>query len=630
MIWLISGQGRIETNEIKICSVQYCLDYFKDKTEIGFDIETHGFDIYSHKVICIQLGDYGNQFVVDLATIDIQQFKPLLEDTNKIFLGHNIKFDIGFMLVAKIIIKNVYDTLVSDQIIWNGYENMRFSLDYVCERYTGVFLDKSIRGNIHKEGLSNRVIKYAADDTKYLFPIKEAQLERAKRYNLQNSIKLNNLFVPVIAYLEYCGFKLDSNKWQEKINKDKQELNDKLKLLNQIVIKNNITQFIDRQTDLFNPEIKTNINWASPKQVIKLFKLLGIDTSIIDKETGELKNSVNSKVIGKKVNEHEIVKIYIEYREDLKKCSTYGENWFKFINPVTKRIHTKFRQFISTGRMSSGGKDKANKFEWPNAQNIPADEMTRSCIVADEGNILIDSDYDSQEVRVFANWCLDPALLKMFDEGYTDMHSYSAWQIYPEIRAKYPELTLETIKLVKKDFPALRQITKLGNFAIQYGGTGYTVAENCNISQAEGEEFYNNYFKAFAGVKTYFADCYQRAKQLGYIEYNTISREKFFIPKDLKDGKIKNYSYNYRIQGSSACITKLAGIYYYRHLLEADLLFKCKIAIICHDEYLIEVPKELAEQEAKVLKDCMERAGDFYCKRIKLTATPAITDHWAH
>ena len=55
-----------------------------------------------------------------------------------------------------------------------------------------------------------------------------------------------------------------------------------------------------------------------------------------------------------------------------------------------------------------------------------------------------------------------------------------------------------------------------------------------------------------------------------------------------------------------------------------------KIVIICHDEYLIECPKDIAEKEAKVLKECMEKAGDFYYTRVRLTATPQINTYWKH
>jgi len=97
-----------------------------------------------------------------------------------------------------------------------------------------------------------------------------------------------------------------------------------------------------------------------------------------------------------------------------------------------------------------------------------------------------------------------------------------------------------------------------------------------------------------------------------------------------KNMQIKNYSYNYPSQGTSACITKYAGILYWRHLIEANLVFKVKSAIICHDEFLIECPPDIAEEEAKILKECMENAGNFYYTRIPLTATPVITKFWQH
>ena len=68
----------------------------------------------------------------------------------------------------------------------------------------------------------------------------------------------------------------------------------------------------------------------------------------------------------------------------------------------------------------------------------------------------------------------DETLVNMFKNGYTDMHSYTAWHIYPHIREKFPELNTHTLELVKENFPKERKISKLGNFAIQYGGTGYT------------------------------------------------------------------------------------------------------------------------------------------------------------
>lgn len=594
---------------------------------IGFDTETEGLDPYINDIILYQFGNNEIQFIVNNKNIPITLFKKELENENKLYIGHNIKFDLKFLLKYNIVVKKVWDTYIVEQILLNGL-NIYYphkSLDYVCKRHTGVLLDKSIRELIFK-GITEEVLEYAAKDVKYLIDIYRSQLEEANKKDLVKAINLNNRFVPVIAYLEISGFKLDRDKWVKKVEKDKIALKEQENKLNRYIIENNISEFIDKQLDLFSRDLKTTINWNSSVQVIKLFKRLGINTEYTDPESGEVKDSVEASIL-KKQN-HEIIELYLKYKELQKRVSTYGDNWLEYIHPVTGRIHTKFQQWMSTGRMSSGGNE--GDIKYPNAQNIPSDDDTRNCIVAEEGNILIDADYDSQEVRVFTNFCADPTLINMFKGGYTDMHSYTAWHIFPEIRERFPELSTEILEEIKKEFPKQRKISKLGNFAIQYGGTGLTVADNCNIPLEEGEAFYNKYFETFTGVKKYFNWIYTKSKINGYIQYNNVTKEKFFITKALKDSKIKNYSYNYPIQGTSAAITKLAGILYWEHLVKDSLLFKVKINIICHDEYLIEVPEEIAEQEALILKECMEKAGSYYCPIIPLTATPVITKFWKH
>ena len=367
MIYLISNQIRLDTEDIQTATVQDCLDYFSDKEIIGLDIETEGFDPYTKKMLSLQLGDYDNQFVIDTLTIDVTKLSSLLEDKSKLFLGHNLKFDLNFLLHKKIIINNVYDTYISEQIIHNGYDYIKKGLAAVVERYCNIYLDKSVRDNIYRYGLSTEVIIYGARDVQYLETIMQKQIEEATKKSVLGAIKLNNLFVPVMAYLEYCGFKLDTKLWQEKIDIDTKQIQEIENELNSYILNNNISKFIDNQLDLFSSEVKVRINWASSPQVVEFFQLIGVDTSTIDKDTGESKQSASADVLKKQIDVNPIVGKYIRYRELLKRVSTYGTNWFKFINPVTERIHTKYQQWMNTGRMSSGGKDKNTKIDYPKA-----------------------------------------------------------------------------------------------------------------------------------------------------------------------------------------------------------------------------------------------------------------------
>jgi DNA polymerase-1 len=318
--------------------------------------------------------------------------------------------------------------------------------------------------------------------------------------------------------------------------------------------------------------------------------------------------------------------------------------------------------------LSSGqkGRPKQGLPQLPNMQNIPSDNRTRSCFQAEPGNLLIVSDYSGQEQIVLANKSLDKDLIRFYKEGLGDMHSFVASKIFPDLS----NLSLDDIK---DNHKGKRQIAKSAGFAINYGGTGITIAQNLSIPLEEGEQVYKEYFKAFPGLANYFKQEKARALALGYIQFNNVSGRKCFIPffeeyqklhreiydtegfwdsykleksmdsfifKNhfkpkvreyfMKKGDIERMSLNYPIQGSSADITKLAGVYFYRYIIENNLMFIVKLPNVVHDEWIVECPEEMAESISKVLQECMERAGDVFCKTVKLKAEPCITQFWEH
>jgi DNA polymerase-1 len=98
----------------------------------------------------------------------------------------------------------------------------------------------------------------------------------------------------------------------------------------------------------------------------------------------------------------------------------------------------------------------------------------------------------------------------------------------------------------------------------------------------------------------------------------------------MKKGDIERMSLNYPIQGTSADITKLAGIYFFEYLEKNNLIFKVLLPNVVHDEWIVECPEDLSQELSKVLQESMERAGDVFCKTIKLKAEPCITKYWKH
>ena len=669
MIYLVTGQLELYTPVgYSMATVEESLEYLETLEVIGFDTETRGFDPYTKELLSMQLGDGEKQYVIDCLSINPKLYKDILE--RKELIMHNAKFDLRFLYYQGIVPTKVFDTFLIERILTTGIDTARRSLDAVTYKYCKVELDKSIRGNIHREGLTTRVIKYAADDVKYLHQIKRKQEVTLEEKQLHKTASLDNQFVLVLAYIEHCGMYLNPTDWRKKCDDDLKDLNAVKITLDEFILNNidKYPQYVDNQLDLFSEGLKCKINWSSSKQVIPFMQSLGVETLTKDKDTGLMKHSVDKKVLNQQKKKHPIIATYIEYTECQKVVSTYGENWFEYINKVTGRIHSNYTQIMNTGRLSSGQKGFPKKGipQQPNMQNIPSDNRTRGCFQAQPGNILIVSDYSGQEQIVLANKSLDKDLIDFYKQGLGDMHSFIASKIFPELSG----LSLDEIKDNHKQ---KRQIAKGAGFAINYGGTGITIAQNLSLSIEEGEEVYKAYFKAFPGLANYFKQEKKRALELGYIQFNNISGRKCFIPffdeyqklhKEIyetegfwdsykleksqdsaifkqhfkpkvreyfmKRGDIERMSLNYPIQGSSADITKLAGVYFFKYLLENNLLFKVLLPNVVHDEWIVEAPVELSTEISTVLQACMEKAGDVFCKTIKLKAEPCVTLNWKH
>lgn len=77
-------------------------------------------------------------------------------------------------------------------------------------------------------------------------------------------------------------------------------------------------------------------------------------------------------------------------------------------------------------------------------------------------------------------------------------------------------------------------------------------------------------------------------------------------------------------------MTKLAGIYFYKWILENNLWGKVLIDAPIHDEWVIEFPKNLGKKPAEKLKECMIEAGNVFCKTVPIDASLEIGTQWDH
>ena len=417
MIYLVTRNRELFNNkEYKIIGVDESLSLLEPLEIVGLDTETSGLSCQKDKLLSLQLGCYDFQVVIDCLTIDVTLYKDYLE-SDKLFLFHNAKFDLQWLYKYHIVPYNVYDLFLAEKLMWLGYpirltpevwekiqckryDVLYMNLKKLGEMYLGVELDKSIRGQIIYKGLVGDVIIYAANDVKYLEKIRECQLKQLEKQGLLTAMDYENKAILPIAYMCYCGIRMDRERWQRKMEHDQAILDGIVDEMNKWLIEHEPDSKyikIDRQGDLFlgfNTEPQVTLNWNSSKQVIPLFKKYGIDTTALDKGDDEDKDSIGAKVLGPQKDKCSLIPLYIRFKEMKKLCSTYGANVLKQIDKDTGRLYTNFNSLgTDTARISSGGKDKAAKIEYVNMLNMPADAETRACFIAKEGNKWISIDY---------------------------------------------------------------------------------------------------------------------------------------------------------------------------------------------------------------------------------------------
>lgn len=410
MIYLVTTNPKFYTNsDYTVCQIDYCKEVLDKHDEIEVDTETTGFDPHTCQVITVQFGVPEIQFVVDTASYKLTEFKSLVE-SDKLFLFQNAKFDLRFFLHEGIKIKNIYDTFLAESILTTGLEDRELALDYLAHKYCGVFLNKSIRSKIHIEGLTTRVIKYAAEDVSVLSKIKEQQLKQIEELKLTEVLKLENEVVKVFARMEYTGVLIDSDKWSEVAKLTEAGTEQLEKELDAVVMSEpKLSKFWPRynQLDLFGQETRQlEINWGSPKQKLQIFHDLGFKTDT----TGDRFLQVNKK-------KHKLIQKILEYNKFSKLASAFGFNFLKFINKSTGRIHFNVKQILSTGRISVSE---------PNLNQIPSKgelgKKIRSCFIAKPGFKIVGGDYSGAELRIIAEFSKDPIWVNAFING-EDLHS---------------------------------------------------------------------------------------------------------------------------------------------------------------------------------------------------------------
>ncbi len=494
----------------------------------------------------------------------LEQLRGILENPEIKKTGHNIKYDLIVLKNERINLSGIaFDTIIASYLL--NPNRINHNLEDVSMTYLALkklsFKDVTDNGKKNFREISiEDATEYSGGDSvatlrleRFLEPAIKKERLAELFYNIEMPL------VEVLADMEIAGIKIDLSLmgiFSKELEKE-------------------LTGLAKRIYFLAGEEF--NIN--SPKQLQEiLFTKLGLRT-IKKTKTGF---STDVDVLGQLALEHELPKEILEHRTLSKLKSTYVDALPKIVNPKTGRLHTSFNQTITaTGRLSSSA---------PNLQNIPIrgewGKRIRAAFTAEEGHLLLSSDYSQIELRVLAHLSHDKELIDVFKkEG--DVHTKTACELF----GVSPEnVTSE-----------MRRQAKTVNFGIVYGISPYGLSKELTIAPDEAKFYIETYLAKYSGVKNYMEKLIKQASETGYV--STIFNRKRAIPELKSTNKNtrqlgQRLAINTPVQGSAADIIKLSMLNIWRKLKKEKL--RAKMILQVHDELLFEIPLE-EKDKVKVL-----------------------------
>lgn len=347
-------------------------------------------------------------------------------------------------------------------------------------------------------------------------------------------------------------------------------------------------------------------NVGSPTQVgTVLFDELKIDPKARKTKGGAW--STAEDVLEKYAHQVPLVKLILDIRGLRKLLATYVQALPKLVNPRTGKLHTTYRQTVtSTGRISSTN---------PNLQNIPVrtddGREIRRAFVADPGDLLLSADYSQIELRLMADLSGDTEMIEAFRNGQ-DIHRATAAKIYH----------LDPADVT----PDQRRNAKTANFGIIYGISAFGLSERLGIPRAEAKELIEGYLATYPAVAQYMQKSIERARENGYV--TTIMGRRRYLPDIAsRSNTVRAYAernaINAPLQGSAADIIKLAMVRIHAEIRRRGL--RSRMILQVHDELIFNVKPDEAAQLQTLVADLMEGA---YTGRVPMEVSSGLAPNW--
>jgi DNA polymerase-1 len=577
------------------------LDLLLQQTEVAFDTETTSVESLHAEIVGMSFSFRAREGFYVAMPEDREQTMQILHEFDAFFdsetiikVGHNLKYDLQIVDNYGIEVKGpLFDTMIAHYLI---QPESKHGMDFLSEyylRYQPVSIETLIgkkgknQGNM-RDLAPSEISDYACEDADITLQLKQIFAPEIEKEHLKALFyEMEMPLMRVLRKMEKEGIAIDV-----------EGLSHFSKALE--------IESIEREK-----EIKTlagvEFNIDSPKQLGEvLFDHMKISAKAKKTKTGQYQTSEDA--LEQYKNDHPIVNLILDYRQNKKLKSTYVDPLPTLVDPIDNRVHTHFMQTVTaTGRLSSNN---------PNLQNIPirtekGKAIRKSFISRGREYKIMAADYSQIELRIIAALSEDPNMIAAFQKGL-DIHAATASNVFST-----------PIEKVTRD---QRSAAKAVNFGIIYGQSAFGLAQNLGISRTEAKGIIDSYFEQFNTIKTYMDKAINNARELGFVE--TIMQRRRYL-SDINSGNAivrgfaERNAINAPIQGSAADIIKLAMIAVDKAMTEQKV--QSKLLLQVHDELVFDVHESEIELMPKLVKDAMESAVNLV---VPMEVEVKIADNW--
>ena len=606
-------------------------------TALGVDTETTGLDPHANQVRLVQIASKesalivdldgfrsGDQRYVDWSTPGLCDLAEVLQGTTPKVL-QNAAFDLNFLRGEGIVLGGaIFDTMIAAKIINNG-SGSKNDLGSIVKRNLNYELPKELQKANWAGELTSEMFEYGARDAICLPWLAELLADALKKSRVPRGTLLWDVFalemkvLRPIALMQWYGFGFDTEgafKLRDTLNENSEAL--KIVLLEHLDAEirrlnpNDPLSWLPRYegTNEFNTQAKDTgsvrlgtkknkgFNPRSTDQMVVRMTQAGI--KLRPNEKGKLSLDQNLLAFLRKTNP--LIDEYLIWKES----ATQVTQIEKLIESVGAdgRIHCNYRQMgTDTGRLSAAS---------PNLQNVNRSADFRSKFVAALGKVLVVADFSQVELRVAAELSGEQIMIQAYLDG-RDLHTETAARLKG----------VEQDKVTKAD----RNSAKIANFGLLFGAGPATLRKQAvaqygvDMTPSEAKEIVDGFREAYPRLHSWQQE--EGTSETPAVFTAIGRRRQLHGFNDKYTTRI-----NTQVQGTAGDIAKIAIGKIWEKLrgVSAD---RAKLISMVHDEIVLEVAEEEAEEWANALKEAMESAGAKVCQQVPILTEVSWGKTWA-